>query len=240
MLALAGTRLGLIPHPARVAQKYVVLVEGPPDMIAARTRGLAAIAVPGTSAWQPAWAQLLEDKHVTLAMDCDEPGRRAAVQITASLRAAGIPVDAVGLAPGRNDGYDLTDRIIERKRHRPDRSASGPSPRFCAQPRPSTTPAPEHTPATAGGNAMTEIPDAGNGSYTNEAHIAILTAVRAEHDFGGWLAGVLATVAADLGSTEALTAGRPGSWEAEHVRGLVNGTVGWDDEYLEHYRVPLA
>ena len=87
---------------------------------------------------------------------------------------------------------------------------------------------------------MSEIPDAGNGAYTSHAHIAILAAVRAEHDFGGWLAGVLATVAADLGSTRALTVGRPGSWEAEHVRGLVSGTVGWDDEYLEHYKTPLA
>ena len=87
---------------------------------------------------------------------------------------------------------------------------------------------------------MTEIPDAGNGDYTSHAHNAILVAVRAEHDVGGWLAGVLVTVAADLGSTHALVAGRPGSWEAEHVRGLVNGTVGWDDEYLERYKTPLA
>lgn len=87
---------------------------------------------------------------------------------------------------------------------------------------------------------MTEIPDAGSGGYTGAAHAAVLAAVRIEHDFGGWLAGVLATVAADLGSTHALVAGRPGSWEAEHVRGLVNGTVGWDDEYLEHYKTPLA
>jgi len=87
---------------------------------------------------------------------------------------------------------------------------------------------------------MTEIPDVGSGDYTTDAHAAVLTAVRAEHDFGGWLAGVLATVAADLGSTQALVAGRPGSWEAEHVRGLVSGTVGWDDEYLEHYKTPLA
>ena len=83
---------------------------------------------------------------------------------------------------------------------------------------------------------MTEAPDASNGNYTKEAHAAILAAVREQHDFGGWLAGVLATVAADLGSTEALTAGRPGSWEAEHVRGLVNGTVGWGDEFLADYK----
>jgi hypothetical protein len=83
---------------------------------------------------------------------------------------------------------------------------------------------------------MTKIPDANNGDYTREAHAAILAAVREQHDFGGWLAGVLATVAADLGSTEALTAGMPGSWEAEHVRGLINGTVGWGDEFLADYR----
>jgi len=119
MLALPGTRLGLIPHPVRIAQKYVVLVEGPPDMIAARSCGLAAIAVPGTSAWQPAWAEQLTGKHVTLVMDCDPPGRAAAANIAASLSVAGIRVDVVDLAPGRSDGYDLTDRILERRRQRP-------------------------------------------------------------------------------------------------------------------------
>ncbi len=119
MLALPGTRLGLIPHPVRIAQKYVVLVEGPPDMIAARSCGLAAIAVPGTSAWQPEWAEQLTGKHVTVVMDCDPPGRAAAARIAASLSAAGIRVDAVDLAPGRSDGYDLTDRILERRRQHP-------------------------------------------------------------------------------------------------------------------------
>lgn len=116
MLALPGTRLGMIPHPGRIAQKYVVLVEGPPDMIAARSCGLAAIAVPGTSAWQPAWAEQLSGKHVTLVMDCDTPGRAAAAKIAPSLSAAGSRVDVVDLAPGRSDGYDLTDRILERRR----------------------------------------------------------------------------------------------------------------------------
>ena len=44
---------------------------------------------------------------------------------------------------------------------------------------------------------------------------------------------MLARAAADLGSTAALTAGRPGSWEAELVQSLVRGTVGWEDEYLD-------
>jgi hypothetical protein len=72
-------------------------------------------------------------------------------------------------------------------------------------------------------------------NYTQQARAAIVHAVHAEHDFGGWLALVLAGAAAELGSTAALTAGRPGSWEADLVRSLVHGTVGWDDEYLAHY-----
>ena len=73
----------------------------------------------------------------------------------------------------------------------------------------------------------------------DDAHGAILQAVRDEHDFGGWLASVLASVAAELGSTDALTAGRPGSWEAALVQQLVKGTVGYDDDYLAEYREPL-
>jgi hypothetical protein len=124
MLALPGTRLGLIPHPARIAQKYLVLVEGPPDMIAARTCRLAAIAVPGTSAWKPHWAELLRGRQVKLIMDCDAAGRRAAEQIHACLRAAAITSEIVDLWPDRHDGYDLTDRILEcrRARSRPSRS----------------------------------------------------------------------------------------------------------------------
>jgi hypothetical protein len=71
--------------------------------------------------------------------------------------------------------------------------------------------------------------------YTDRAVTAILDAVREEHDFGGWLAGVLATAAAELGSAAALTAARPGSWEADLVQQLVRGTVGWDDDYLHAY-----
>ena len=76
----------------------------------------------------------------------------------------------------------------------------------------------------------------GDDSYTDRAAQAVIQAVHEEHDFGGWLAGVLATAAAELGSTAALVAGRPGSWEADLVQQLVRGTVGWQDEYLSDYR----
>jgi hypothetical protein len=71
--------------------------------------------------------------------------------------------------------------------------------------------------------------------YTAAAVEAVSAAVDAEHDFAGWLARVLAAAAARKGSTGALTAGRPGSWEASFVDRLVKGTVGWDDEYLSDY-----
>lgn len=42
-------------------------------------------------------------------------------------------------------------------------------------------------------------------------------------DFPGWLAGVLAEVAEEVGGVEALVEGRSGSWEASHVRSLAEG-----------------
>ena len=87
---------------------------------------------------------------------------------------------------------------------------------------------------------MTEIPDAAGAENTKAARKAVLQAVQDEHDFGGWLAGVLASVAAELGSTFVLTAGRPGSWEADLVQQLVKGTVGWDDDYLDTYKKPTG
>jgi hypothetical protein len=73
-------------------------------------------------------------------------------------------------------------------------------------------------------------------AYTDDAIGALKIAARTEHDFAGWLAAVLATVAAELGSSDTLTAGRPGSWEASLIDQLVKGTVGYGDEDLAHYR----
>jgi hypothetical protein len=68
----------------------------------------------------------------------------------------------------------------------------------------------------------------GTSRHTDQAISALTAAARTEHDFAGWLADVLAHAAAELGSTDALTAGRPGSWEAALVDQLVEGTTGGD------------
>lgn len=77
---------------------------------------------------------------------------------------------------------------------------------------------------------------AGEARYTRAAVEAVTKAARAEHDFGGWIAAVLCAAAARLGSSDALVVGRPVSWEADLVRQLVEGTVGWDGEFLSGYQ----
>jgi hypothetical protein len=101
MLAVSGTRLGLIPHPAAEPSRWLVLVEGPPDMLSARSRGLPAVAVPGDDAWEPGWAQLLLSRRLSLIMDCDRAGREAARRIAGDLAAAGVHGSVIDLAPDR-------------------------------------------------------------------------------------------------------------------------------------------
>jgi hypothetical protein len=66
-----------------------------------------------------------------------------------------------------------------------------------------------------------------------------IRAINANQRGGGgaeFVTRLLATVAANLGSSDALTADRPGSWEAAGVGDLLRSTVGYDDEYLLTYR----
>jgi hypothetical protein len=89
MLAAAGTRLGLVPHPAAEPSEWIVLVEGPPDAISARSRGLPAVAVPGDHAWETEWAHLFVGRRVSVVMDCDQAGREAARRIAGDLKGGG-------------------------------------------------------------------------------------------------------------------------------------------------------
>lgn len=78
-------------------------------------------------------------------------------------------------------------------------------------------------------------PSASPPGCTGPAVDAITEAASTEHDFAGWLAHLPAKAAARLGSSDALTAGRPGSREASLVDQLVKGTAGYDDELLPSY-----
>jgi 5S rRNA maturation endonuclease (ribonuclease M5) len=108
VLAAAGSRLGLIPHPDLQAGS-VVLVEGPSDMLAARSAGLPAVAVPGTHAWRAEWASAFTRRDVIVVMDADRPGREAALRIAADLGRHGARAAIVELDQQRDDGYDISD-----------------------------------------------------------------------------------------------------------------------------------
>jgi 5S rRNA maturation endonuclease (ribonuclease M5) len=113
--AVPGTRLGLLPLPAWTRAERVLLVEGPSDMLAARSAGLPAIAVPGANAWRSEWASALDGRRVVVVMDCDRPGRQAAARIAEDLERRGIRVGVCDLAPSRHDGYDVSDWLREGK-----------------------------------------------------------------------------------------------------------------------------
>jgi hypothetical protein len=106
--AAFGTRLGLVPRPTATDERPLV-VEGPGDMLAARSAGLQAVAVPGIDAWRAEWAAAFAERQVTVVMDCDRPGREAAARIADDLTRAGAHARIVDLAPERDDGYDLSD-----------------------------------------------------------------------------------------------------------------------------------
>lgn len=55
-------------------------------------------------------------------------------------------------------------------------------------------------------------------------------------DWAAFVTFALAGAAANVGGTERILAGRPGSWEAERVRETLQSTVGVDDEDLLRHR----
>jgi len=78
----------------------------------------------------------------------------------------------------------------------------------------------------------------GQPSYTRAAIAALVEAHAEERDWSGWLADVLAHVAATVGGSETLVSGRSGSWESAAVRQILEGTLGPDDETIMFYTPP--
>lgn len=81
------------------------------------------------------------------------------------------------------------------------------------------------------------------GRYLQAEAIRVLTEAARQtcndgspSDFADFLAAVLAATAANVGGTERLLAGRPGSWEATLIHSLLVGTVGADPSELLRVR----
>jgi hypothetical protein len=119
MTSPAGVPRQLFPPPELVPDtaRDVLLVEGEPDAVAAWSAGFVAVGVPGTAGWQARYAARFRGPRwrVSVVFDCDEPGRRAAAAVAESLLEYGVDVHVVDLDPRRDDGYDLTDYLLERE-----------------------------------------------------------------------------------------------------------------------------
>jgi Toprim-like len=112
MLAAAGSQRRPLPDPAAEPSRQVILVEGEPDMLAARSHELPAIAVPGVEAWRAEWAGLFAGRHVVIVMDADHQGRAAARRIADDL-APQAKTTIVDIDAERDDAYDLTNWILD-------------------------------------------------------------------------------------------------------------------------------
>lgn len=71
---------------------------------------------------------------------------------------------------------------------------------------------------------------------TDRAAAAIAETLASGRDVAEFIAHALCQVAAQEGGIEEVLRNRSGSWEAGHVRSLMEGTVGPDGEGLEAYR----
>jgi hypothetical protein len=74
-------------------------------------------------------------------------------------------------------------------------------------------------------------------SDLNRQAAAVIAAALADGvDVAEFVANALCRVAAAEGGIEEVLRNRPGSWEAGHVRNLMEGTVGPNGEDLHSYR----
>lgn len=116
---LGDTRRVLYQLPGVVAAveagRSVWLPEGEKDADALCELGFTATTNPmGASSWSDEYAESLKGAPWVLVLaDCDEPGRKAAQARARSLHAQGIPTKVIDLAPERDDGYDVSDYIVE-------------------------------------------------------------------------------------------------------------------------------
>jgi hypothetical protein len=117
----SGVPRQLFPPPETIPNdvEQLVLCEGESDVVAAWSAGFAAVGVPGTNGWRAEYAARFAGRRWTLytAFDCDVVGRQAAGIVVDSLVEHGVDARLVDLAEHREDGYDLTDFLLE---HTPD------------------------------------------------------------------------------------------------------------------------
>jgi Protein of unknown function (DUF3631)/Toprim-like len=113
LVADAGSRRELFPIPETLlGERWLFLVEGEPDAVAAHSLGLHAVAVGGVAGWKSEWGKWFRGRPVCIVFDCDHQGREAAAAVAADLVEVAAEVRLLDLDPAREDGYDFTDFVL--------------------------------------------------------------------------------------------------------------------------------
>ena len=100
---LNGTRKVLYRLPELLAAGDVLIVEGEKDVETARRLGLTATCnAGGAGKWKGEYSEKLRGKRVTVIADADEPGRKHAEQVAASLAGKAESLKVLEL-PGAKD-----------------------------------------------------------------------------------------------------------------------------------------
>jgi hypothetical protein len=109
-----GAQRGLWPDPADVPGADVLVVEGRADVLSAAVLGYPAISLPSARNLRgDEGARIARGRRrVIVVPDCDGPGRRCA-QRWAEQTASYGPACLADLDPGRQDGFDVGDLLVE-------------------------------------------------------------------------------------------------------------------------------
>jgi DNA primase len=82
---------------------FIYLCEGAIDTLTVLNRtSYSAVGIPGAGNFRPEWAKLFANKKVTLCLDGDEAGRKAAGRIQALLAEAGVASNIKALPDGED------------------------------------------------------------------------------------------------------------------------------------------
>ncbi|HEX6024379.1 MAG TPA: toprim domain-containing protein [Solirubrobacter sp.] len=112
-LAVRNRPRNLFPAPESIKGDELWIFEGEPDAVAGHELGLPAVGLPGTNGWKAEYAPRLARARVYVCFDCDIKGRLAADRVARALVDFAGEVRLVDLDPTRDDGWDLSDLLLE-------------------------------------------------------------------------------------------------------------------------------
>jgi DNA primase len=127
---LHGTRRVLYRLPEVLAEKSLLICEGEKDCETARALGIVATCnAGGAGKWREEYSEHLHGKQIIIIADADEPGRKHAETVSASLQWKASSIKALEL-PGAKDLSEWVehggarDALLELFRNAPERKST--------------------------------------------------------------------------------------------------------------------